>query len=88
MLQYLIVGLIVGGALLYSVWALMPAAARRGGAARLARAARRSGLGEPGAQRLQAQLESAGSCSECARCKGCATGPRQSTVSAPRSDAE
>lgn len=77
MIQDLIVALIVGSALLYSVWALMPAALRRGAAGRLARFARRSGLGEPEAQRLQAKLETAGSCSECAQCKGCASGKRQ-----------
>jgi hypothetical protein len=74
MIQYLIVGLIVGSALLYSVWALMPTALRRAAAGRLARFARRSGLGESGAQRLQAKLETGGACSECAQCKGCRSG--------------
>ena len=77
MLQSLVVGLIVGAALLYSVWALMPASTRGPAAARLARLARRSGLGEPRAQRLRMKLETAGSCSECAQCKGCATGKPQ-----------
>ena len=77
MIQDLIVALIVGGALLYSVWALMPAALRRGAAGRLARFARRSGLGEPGVQRLQAKLETSGACTECAQCKGCASGKKQ-----------
>ncbi len=74
MIQYLIVGLLVSGALLYSVWALMPATLRRAAAGRLARFARRSGLGESGAQRLQAKLATASACSECAQCKGCGSG--------------
>lgn len=77
MLQYLIVGLIVGAALLYSVWVFLPAAVRGLAAARLARLATRSGMGEGKAQRLRAKLATAGACSECAQCKGCATGNKQ-----------
>jgi len=77
MLQYLIVGLIVGAALLYSVWVFLPAAVRGLAAARLARLATRSGMAEGKAQRLRAKLASAGACSECAQCKGCATGKPQ-----------
>ena len=76
MLQYLVVGLIVGAALLYSVWVLMPASTRGLAAARLAGLARRSGLGEPRAQRLRTKLETAGACGECAQCKGCSTGKK------------
>ena len=73
-MQHLIVGLLVAAALLYSVWALMPAGVRRAAATRLASLAQRSGMGAPKAQRLQAKLETAGACSECAQCKGCAVG--------------
>jgi hypothetical protein len=58
-------------------------ALRRSAAARLAGAARRSGLGEAGARRLQAQLATAGSCSECAQCKGCASGPKPGPGTTP-----
>ncbi len=77
MLQYLIVALVVGAALVYSVWVLLPAGLRGLAAARLAGWATRSGMGEKKAQRLQSTLASAGSCSECAQCKGCATGKPQ-----------
>ena len=77
MVQYLIVGLIVGAALLYSVWALLPAGLRGLAAARLAGWAARSGMGEKRARRLQLTLATAGSCGECAQCKGCATGKPQ-----------
>lgn len=73
MTQSLIVGLMVGCASLYSLWVLLPAALRRAAAARLARHAGRWGLGEAHAARLRATLETAGACSECAKCKGCAT---------------
>ncbi len=76
MLQYLIVGLIVAAAIAYSVWAVLPAGLRGTAAARLARLAMRSGVGEAGAQRLQSRLAKAGACSECAQCKGCASGQR------------
>jgi hypothetical protein len=72
MTQDLIVALIVGGALLYSLWVLLPAVVRRTAAARVARQAGRWGLGEPQAARLRATLETAGACSECSQCKGCA----------------
>lgn len=77
MLQSLVVGLIVGAALLYSVWALMPASTRGLAAARLAGWATRSGMAERKARRLQSTLAGAGSCSECAQCKGCTTGRPQ-----------
>ena len=82
MLQYLIVGLIVSAALAYSVWALLPAAVRGLAATRLAGWASRSGMAEPKAQRLRARLATAGACSECAQCKGCASGSKPQ--SAPR----
>lgn len=72
MIQYLVVGLIVAAATLYSGWILMPASWRRAGAARLARQATRSGLGEQAVRGLQSRLERASGCSECASCKGCA----------------
>jgi hypothetical protein len=73
MLQSLIVALAVGAALLYSVWALLPAAVRASAAAGLARGAAHLGMTERKAQRLQSTLASAGTCSECAQCKGCAS---------------
>jgi hypothetical protein len=73
MTQDIIVALIVGGALLYSLWVLLPAVVRRAAAARVARQASRWGLGEPQAARLRTTLEAAGACSECSQCKGCAT---------------
>jgi hypothetical protein len=77
MLQYLIVGLIVGAALFYSVWVFLPAAVRGLAAARLARGAAHLGMTERKAQRLQSTLASAGACSECSQCKGCPTGKPQ-----------
>jgi hypothetical protein len=77
MLQYLIVGLIVGAALAYSVWVILPATLRGAAAARMARWAMRSGVDESKARRLQTQLAKAGACSECSQCKGCAIGSRQ-----------
>jgi hypothetical protein len=85
MVQSLIVGLIVGGAVLYSLWVLLPAAVRRSTAARMARQAARWGLGAPQAARLQSTLETAGACSECAKCQGCAT--TRGMPQAPRSQA-
>ena len=77
MLQYLIVGLMVGAALLYSGWALLPAGLRASAAARLAGWATRSGMAERNARRLQSTLASAGNCTECAQCKGCSSGKPQ-----------
>ena len=57
MLQYLIVALIVGAALAYSVWVLLPAGVRGAAAVRLAGWAGRSGMGEKTAQRLQSTLD-------------------------------
>ena len=73
MAQYLIVGLIVLAAMLYSVWKLMPAAVRGAAAARLASLARRCGLGDEKSQRLRARLATASGCGQCASCKGCAS---------------
>jgi 4-amino-4-deoxy-L-arabinose transferase-like glycosyltransferase len=75
MIQHLIVGLIVFAAVLYSLWLLMPAAARRAVSVRLASLARRCGLGEQEAERLQATLATHSSCGECESCKGCAAAP-------------
>ncbi|HMA10190.1 MAG TPA: DUF6587 family protein [Ramlibacter sp.] len=77
MLQYLIVALVVGAALAYSVWVFLPAGVRGSAAVWLAGWAARSGMGEKKAQRLLSTLATAGSCSECAQCKGCATGKPQ-----------
>jgi hypothetical protein len=75
MTQYLLVGLIVAAAVLYSAWTFMPAAWRRACAARLAAQAARSGLAPAAATTLQLHLERAGGCSDCASCKGCAKPP-------------
>lgn len=77
MLQSVIVALIVGVAVVYSAWVLLPATVRATGAARLARWAAHFGVGASQAQRLQSTLTRAGSCSECARCKGCASAEPQ-----------
>lgn len=74
MTQYLIVGMIVAAAVLYSAWTLMPSAWRRTGAARLAERAASSGMDARTATAIQLRLERAGGCSECASCKGCAKG--------------
>ena len=83
MLQTLIVGLIVTVAALYSVWALMPALARRKAAAWLARQASRRGLAAADAERLQSALASAGSCNECSSCKGCSSPVGAAAKAAP-----
>lgn len=75
MTQLLIAAFIVAAALAYSAWILMPASWRRVGAARLARRAARSGLAQEHARAMQARLEHAGGCSECASCKGCSSAP-------------
>jgi hypothetical protein len=71
MVQYLIVGLVVLLAALYSAWVLMPASWRRAGAAKLAARATCSGLDAQAARELQLRLERASGCSDCASCKGC-----------------
>ena len=73
MLQTLIVGLIVAGAALYSVWALMPRALREAAAARLARQAVRDAAAARRAERQQSALAGAAGCSDCSSCKGCST---------------
>ena len=72
MIQGFIVALIVLASALYAFWALMPAGMRRFGAAALAAAARRCGLGEQKSQQLRATLATHGSCGQCDSCKGCA----------------
>ncbi len=86
MVQQLVVGLIVLAAALYSLWTLMPGAARRTAAAWLASLARRCGVGQRGSERLQAKLAARGGCSDCDSCKGCATPVRPSAaiVAGPR----
>lgn len=74
MTQYLIVGMIVAAAVLYSAWTLMPSAWRRAGAARLAARAASSGMDTRTAAAIQLRLERAGGCSDCASCKACAKG--------------
>jgi len=76
MTQYLIIGVIVSWALLYATWVLVPAAARRAAAARLAAWARRCGLGESATENLQAKLAQSSACGECSRCAGCAKPPQ------------
>lgn len=75
MIQSLIAAFFVVAALAYSAWVLMPASWRRAAAARLARRAARAGLAKDQARAIQARLERAGGCSECASCKGCAGSP-------------
>jgi hypothetical protein len=85
MLQHLIVGLVVAAAAIYSVWLVMPATVRRAGAGRLASLARRCGVGEEDAQRLQVRLATHSSCGECNSCKGCAApAPGQAIVAMPQ----
>lgn len=75
MTQFLIVAFIVAAAVAYSTWVLMPASWRRAAATHLARQASRAGIAPGHAIVLQARLERAGGCSECASCKGCAPPP-------------
>lgn len=75
MTQLLIAALIVAAALAYSAWILMPASWRRAGASRLARRAAHAGLAQERARAIQARLERAGGCAECASCKGCGSPP-------------
>lgn len=82
MLQYLIVGLIVGSAALYSVWVMLPAGLRGRAAASLSRLALRSGVGEAGARKLESRLANTASCGECAQCRGCAGASRREPHSA------
>jgi hypothetical protein len=77
MTQYLIIGAIVVWAVLYSMWSLMPAAWRRGAAARIASRAA-AGLGTERARALEATLSRSGTCSDCAECKGCVRPPASS----------
>jgi hypothetical protein len=72
MLQTAVVALIVLSAALYSVWSLMPAAARRSAAAVLARQAGRLGARAHTARQIEAKLAAAGGgCSDCNSCKAC-----------------
>lgn len=73
MTQFVIAAFIVAAAIGYSAWLLMPASWRRAAAARLARGAARSGLGQERARALQERLGRTGGCSDCASCKGCAS---------------
>ena len=78
MIQYLIVGLLVAAAVVYSVWSLMPGAWRRVGAAKVAAQAARTGLDPHAARELQIRLERASGCGSCDSCKGCAAAkPRE-----------
>lgn len=77
MTQYLIIGLLVLWAVLYSALSLMPSAWRRALAARLATWADRAGVGTNRAQALESSLRTTGSCTECAACNGCARTTRQ-----------
>jgi alkylhydroperoxidase family enzyme len=82
MVQSVIVALIVAAAALYSVWLFLPAAWRRALAARVARQAGSAGLGSGQVQALQARLERAPGCGDCASCRGCA--PVDGQREAPR----
>lgn len=72
-LQLLLVGGIVAGASLYAGWKLMPAAIRRALAARGAALARRLGLSDANARRVESKLATGGACGSCDSCKACAT---------------
>ena len=80
MAQQIAVTLIVLAAALYSAWALMPSVWRSGAAARLASGARRWGMTQRGAERLEQALGSSSGCSACSSCKGC--GASAATASA------
>lgn len=82
MIQYLIIAAIVLWAVLYSVWNLMPAGARRALAQRAGAWARHAGVGEKQAQELQDRLAQPASCSACSTCSGCS----KPSASAARSD--
>ena len=82
MVQTLIVALIVAAAALYSVWLFLPAPWRRTLAARVARQAGHAGLDRGQVQALQARLERAPGCGDCASCRGCA--PAQVQREPPR----
>jgi hypothetical protein len=85
MAQQITVAFIVLAAALYSAWSLMPAVWRRGAAARVASGARRWGVTQRRADRLEQALGSRSGCSECSSCKGCAApaSPRASAATAP-----
>ena len=72
MTQYLIIAAIVLWAVLYSAWALMPAALRQAVATHVAGWARRCGLGDRGAEKLRAELARPSACGACSSCPGCA----------------
>ena len=72
MFQSVIVALIVAAAALYCLWLFLPAGWRRALAARLARQAGDAGLDSGKVQALQARLERAPGCGDCASCRGCA----------------
>jgi alkylhydroperoxidase family enzyme len=71
MIQYLIAGLAVAIAALYSAWVFIPASWRRTAAALLARRASDSGLPAATARALQVRLERAPGCGDCDSCRAC-----------------
>jgi hypothetical protein len=73
MLQDLVVAMIVLGAAGYAAHRLAPAPWRRAGAELAGRVARRYGLAESRAARIEASLSSAAGCSNCSTCKACGT---------------
>ncbi len=64
--------MIVATAAFYAALKLMPRAWRSGLAATAASLARRSGLSDVHARRVEAKLSSGGACGSCDSCKACA----------------
>lgn len=71
--QQIIVDIIVGCAISYAAWRLMPAALRRWLARKLGSTGQQLGLSATHAQQLTSKLESSGGCGSCDSCNACAT---------------
>jgi hypothetical protein len=81
MTQHIVAGLIVGYALLYSAWALLPAALRLRMAAAMGQMALRTGMRTAAVERLQEAVTAQGGCSECSSCeRGCQQPPTTFSV--------
>lgn len=75
MTEYLIIAAAVLWAVLYSTWALLPAALRRASAELVARWATRLGMGAGKAGQLRATLARPTGCGACSTCAGCGSKP-------------
>lgn len=73
MRQELIVAIIVGTAVAYALWRLMPARWRSRMAERTAKLARKLGLSEIRSRQVALRLENGAGCGSCSSCKSCAT---------------